>query len=181
MAVAAVAALVDVFILGVSFGVEQPLLVEEQRPQVVFQVKGGPAALGPVLLELLPALLHHVPVFLWGAAHVLVLLGGAVPGKGEDVRLVFHHLVHQGGDVPIVPPGYGGHNGHVNAGAAQQGDGRHGGVVGAGLLADAVVGLPQAVQGELVLPAAVVLQPAANIRRQVEGVAHQREGDVGKL
>ena len=83
--------------------------------------------------------------------------------------------------VPVVPPGYGGHNGHVNAGAAQQGDGRHGGVVGAGLLADAVVGLPQAVQRELVLPAAVVLQPVANIRREVEGVAHQREGDVGKL
>ena len=50
-----------------------------------------------------------------------------------------------------------------------------------GLLADAVVGLLQAVQGELVLPATVVLQPAANIRREVEGVAHQREGDVGKL
>lgn len=181
MAVAAVAALVDVFILGVSFGVKQPLLVEEQCPQVVFQVEGGPAALGPVLLEFLPALLHHVPVFLRGAAHVPVLLGRAVPGKGEDVRLVLYHLVHQGGDVPVVPPGYGGHNGHVNASVPQQGDGRHGGVVGAGLLADAVVGLPQAVQGELVLPAAAVLQPAANIRREVEGVAHQREGDVGKL
>ena len=80
--------------------------------------------------------------------------------------------------VPVVPPGFRGHYGHVNAGVPQQGDGRHGGVVGAGLLADAVVGLPQAVQGELVFPAAAVLHPAAGLRRQVEGVAHDGEGDV---
>ena len=68
----------------------------------------------------------------------------------------------------------------MDARLPQQGDGRQGLVVGAGA-ADAVVGLPEAVQGELVLPATVVPEFLAHVIGEVEGVAHQREGDVGKL
>ena len=181
MAVAAVAAVVDVFVVGVGLGIKDPFLVQKQRPQVVFQVEGGLAAFRLVFLEFLPAQLHHMAVLRRGAAHVPVLLRRAVACKGEDIGLVPDHLVHQRGDVLHVPAGDGGHDGHIDAGLPQQGDGRHGGVIGTRLLPDAVVGLAQAVQGQLVLSAAAVFQLAADFRRQMEGVAHQGKGDPGEL
>ena len=68
----------------------------------------------------------------------------------------------------------------MDARPPQQGDGRQGLVVGAGA-ADAVVGLPEAVQGELVLPAAVVPEFLAHVIGEVEGVAQDGKGKVPLL
>lgn len=180
MAVAAVASVIDHIRLQMLVNFEQSLFIEEQRPQVILQVEGSLAALCLVLLEFFPAPLHHLSILLGGTGGVPVLHGGAVPCKGEDVRLVFHRHIHQRRDLGHIPLGHRGHDGHMDACPTQHGDDCQCLVVGAGA-ADAVVSLPQAVQGELVFPTAAALEPLADLISEMEGVAQDGKGQIPLL
>ena len=117
------------------------------------------------IFEIFRSIFPSYPGILPGAAHVPIFFRRTVSGESEDIGLVLHHLVDERRNIPVVPPRHGSHDGYVDSGAAEKRDGGHGGIVGAGLLADAVVGFSEPVQGKLVF-----LQPYSFNRRQTSAV-----------
>ena len=152
-------------------------LILVQGPQVVLLVEIGLTARGLVCFELPVAVGQELPVAQGLDAHIFLPAGGAVAGKGVHVRPVGHHRVDELWDLVDVDTGHGGHNHRPDTGLFDAGDFLQG-AVKAARLAEPVVGLPQAVQGELVLLTAVLLQPPAHFVVQVEGVAQNGEGDL---
>ena len=177
MAVAAVATAIDHAVLVDSIQREYPRLVLVQRPEVVFLVEIGGASGGFIFLELFIAVGQKLAVAQGRDAGVLLPAGGAVAGKGEYVRACGHHRVNDAGHFVDVLAGNRGHDHRADARPVDAADLLQGRVEAA-RLAEPVVGLAQAVNGQLVLLAAVVLQPLADGIVQVERIAQNREGDA---
>ena len=75
-----------------SFGnLEQPFFIEEERPEMVFQVERCAGVL--VLLELLPDAFQEVSVLRRLDVGALLEAGGTIASEGKDVHPVLHHQV----------------------------------------------------------------------------------------
>lgn len=175
VAVGAVAAVVDGVRVQPLGYLEQPLFVEKEGPEVVLQIEGRAAV--PVLFELVPDALQKIAVLQRLDVGALLEGGGAVAPECEDVDPAGYHQVDDPGNFVQVRPRHGGHDGAADARPADDVNLVEGRVERAGF-ADGVVGLPEAVDRELVLVAAVLLQPGADGVGQVERVTQYREGNA---
>ena len=178
MTVAAVAAVVNKVLVQPFRNLEQPVLVQIQRPQMVLQVEISPGIL--VFLKLLPTTVQHVPILQRRQMGRFFRGGGAIASESKDIGFVGHYGVDDFFHLIRIHGRYRSHDGHLDAGLLQNCNPLQRDVVGA-RFAHPVMRLPIAVDGELVLLAAVRLETGTDFVGQMEGIAQDSKGDVPLL
>ncbi len=174
VAVAAVAAAADHAVTGISGDRELPRFILVQRPEMILFIEVGIAAFCFIFPELFVAHREKLPVFLRRHAGVQFSAGGNIAGKSKDIHSGFYDSVDDPGYFHIILLRYRCHDDASHPRAVDAADLLQSTFKTAGL-AEPVMRLPQAVQGELVFLTAIVLQFQAHLVVQVKWIAHDGE------
>ena len=165
----AVAAAVDHAVLHGFGDFERPGFVLVQRPQVVFLVEAGLAACGLIFLEFFIAVREQLAVTQRLDTNILFLAGGAIACKRKDICTSRYYSVDDTRNLVNVRAGNGGHYHGTNTGSIDAAELLRRNIKAVGL-AKPVMGFTQAVNGKLILFAAVFPQAAAYLVSQVERI-----------
>jgi hypothetical protein len=175
--VATVAATVDHAFLYILWNLKGSGLIFIQGPKMILLVEISLAASGFIVLELLIADGKQLSVFLGCHGGIQISAAGNVAGKRKDIHTGPHYLVNNARNLHTVRLGHRGHDHAADPRSIDASDLLQGTVEGA-RLAEPVMGLPQAVQGQLILLAAILLEPLAHLVIQMKWVSENGEGDL---
>ena len=175
MAITAMASVVDGVLVGLFGNLEQSLLVEEERPEMVFQVEGSPTIL--VLFKLFPHDFEEIAILLWLYMGALVGARGAIAPEGKHIHVLGHHEVYNVGNLPYIRARDGCHDGASQAIPADYVYFLYRGVETT-RLANEVVRLAHPVDRKLIFLTPVFLQSLAHLVGEVEGVSEDGKGNI---
>ena len=179
MAVPAVAARIDRVGVGVLRDLECARLVLVQRPEMVFAVEPRIDALRLVRAEFRVEHGEQFAVAQRRDVRRLFLARRAVARECPDFRARLHDGIADAGHLVDVSPRDRRHDERAHAARVDHRDGRERRLVRAGP-PEPVMRRFKAVDGQLVAAAAEAVHPRARFRRQVEGIAHDREGNLAE-
>ena len=182
MTVAAIASIIDGIVIKTFRNLKQSFLIKKECPEVILQVERGFRVL--ILLILCPALFEEVPIPL--RLHVpcfhvsLIFRCRTIATKCEDVGLVLHDDINEFWYLIDVSCRDGGHDGAMHTTLSDSSNCFQRAVIRT-WLAETVMCLSQSIERQLVLTAAKCLHPRTDLISQVEGVAHDGEGDAVRV
>ena len=177
MAVATVAAVINSVLVQAIRDFPQALLIEIERPKVVFEVEGRAAIF--MLFKLLPTSVKEFAVLLWLDMPCFfmgfIFACRTIATEGEDVGVVFNDDVDEVRQFVNVRCTDGTHYGTAHSSIANGLDSSKCSIERA-VFAEAVVCVAQAVKRELVFLTTEGVHALADFGCEVERIAHQREG-----
>ena len=123
---------------------------------MIFSVEICRAALRLIFFKLLMTDIQKFPVFLRRHASIFFLAGRTITGESKDIRAALHHRIDEIRNFFSIRSGYRSHNYRTNPRTLDTVYFFEGAAERTGF-SEPVVGLPQPVQRELVLPTAIFL------------------------
>ena len=177
MTVATIATTVDGIIVKVLWNLKESLFIEEEHPEMIFQVKGSVRLF--ILFIFSPAFLQqffvtlrfYVPALIW---RCLVLARRAITAKSEDIYFMFYNQVYDVRYLIDIGTRYCSHHCTMKPCITDSGNGFQCSVERA-WLAEIIVCLSHSVNAQLILATSQLLEPLTYLVSQMEGITHDGE------